>query len=122
MLMRRLTSLAPCAVTVLLLTACGSAAPQTGSSTQQAQQPPSQPTSQAQQPTDTVTGTITWPDGNLAANAQVYFNNYEPGFTGNGWTARENGSSYQDLQIPADGSYSLPGCPCADLTAYLLVP
>ena len=65
-----------------------------------------------------VTGTVTWPDGNPAANASVYFYNYDPGFTASGWSDGE----YQVQQLPADGSYSLPGCPCQDLTAYLYVP
>jgi hypothetical protein len=65
-----------------------------------------------------VTGTVTWPDGNPAANASVYFYNYDPGFTAGGWSDGE----YQVQQLPADGSYSLPGCPCQDLTAYLYVP
>jgi hypothetical protein len=65
-----------------------------------------------------VTGTVTWPDRNPAANASVYFYNYDPGFTASGWSDGE----YQVQQLPADGSYSLPGCPCQDLTAYLYVP
>jgi hypothetical protein len=65
-----------------------------------------------------VTGTISWPDGHLAANASVYFYNYDPGFSASGWYDGE----YQVQQLSADGSYSLPGCPCQDLTAYLYVP
>jgi len=65
-----------------------------------------------------VTGTVTWPDGHPAANASVYFYNYDPGFSASGWSDGE----YQVQQLPADGSYSLPGCPCQDLTAYLYVP
>jgi hypothetical protein len=65
-----------------------------------------------------VTGTISWPDGHLAANASVYFNTYDPGFSASGWYDGE----YQVQQLSADGSYSLPGCPCQDLTAYLYVP
>ena len=65
-----------------------------------------------------VTGTVTWPDGHPAANASVYFYNYDPGFSATGWSDGE----YQVGQVSADGSYSLPGCPCADLTAYLYVP
>jgi hypothetical protein len=65
-----------------------------------------------------VIGTITWPDGNPAANASVYFYNYDPGFTATGWYDGQ----YQVQQLPADGSYSISGCPCQDLTAYLYVP
>jgi hypothetical protein len=66
-----------------------------------------------------VTGTVTWPDGHPAANASVYFYNYDPGFTASGgWYDGE----YQVQQLPADGSYSLPDCPCQDLTAYLYIP
>jgi hypothetical protein len=65
-----------------------------------------------------VTGTVTWPDGHAAANASVYFYNYDPGFSASGWSDGE----YQVQQLAADGSYSLPGCPCQDLTAYLYVP
>jgi hypothetical protein len=66
----------------------------------------------------TVTGTVIWPDGNAAANASVFFYNYDPGFTASGWS---NGQ-YEVQQLPADGSYSLSGCPCQDLTAYLYIP
>ena len=66
----------------------------------------------------TVTGTVTWHDGNPAANASVYFYNYDPGFTAVGWSNGE----YEVQQLPADGSYSLSGCPCQDLTAYLYIP
>ncbi len=66
----------------------------------------------------TVTGTVTWPDGHPAANASVFFYNYDPGFSASGWSDGE----YQVKQLPADGSYSLPDCPCQDLTAYLYVP
>ncbi len=65
-----------------------------------------------------VTGTITWPDGQPAANASVYFFNYDPGFSASGWYDGESGVQ----QLPADGSYSLSGCPCQDLTAYLYIP
>lgn len=65
-----------------------------------------------------VTGTVTWPDGQPAANASVYFYNHDPGFSASGWSDGE----YQVQQLPADGSYSLPDCPCQDLTAYLYVP
>jgi hypothetical protein len=65
-----------------------------------------------------VTGTVTWPDGQPAANASVYFYNYDPGFSANGWYDGEYGVQ----QLPADGSYSLGGCPCQDLTAYLYIP
>ena len=70
-----------------------------------------------------VTGTVTWPDGHPAADASVYFNNHETGFSGSGWSQHDSANSwYQVQQLPADGSYSLPACPCGDLTAYLLVP
>jgi hypothetical protein len=70
-----------------------------------------------------VTGTVTWPDGSPAANASIYFNNHETGFSGSGWSQHDSANSwYQVQQLPADGSYSLPGCPCGYLTAYLLVP
>lgn len=65
-----------------------------------------------------VTGTVTWPDEHPAANASVYFYNYDPGFNPVGWSDGE----YEVQQLPADGSYSLTGCPCQDLTAYLYIP
>lgn len=65
-----------------------------------------------------VTGTVTWPDGHPAANASVYFYNYDPGFNPVGWSDGE----YEVQQLPADGSYSLTGCQCQDLTAYLYIP
>jgi hypothetical protein len=65
-----------------------------------------------------VTGTVTWHDGQPAANASVYFFNYDPGFSASGWYDGESGVQ----QLPADGSYSLTGCPCQDLTAYLYIP
>jgi len=65
-----------------------------------------------------VTGTVTWPDGHPAANASVYFYNYDPGFSASGWYD----GKYGVQQLPADGSYSLGGCPCKDLTAYLYIP
>jgi hypothetical protein len=65
-----------------------------------------------------VTGTVTWHDGQPAANASVYFFNYDPGFSASGWYDGESGVQ----QLPADGSYSLSGCPCQDLTAYLYIP
>ena len=76
-----------------------------------------------------VTGIVTWPDQNPAVNASVYFSNSDPGFSGNGWSQGEDSNGnwdgtwyYQISQLPADGSYSLPGCPCADLTAFLDLP
>jgi hypothetical protein len=80
-----------------------------------------------------VTGTVTWPDGNPAANASIYFENRDlaacinnpNGFTGAGWSVGDSCNYfYQYLQLPAagGGSYSLQGCPCANLTAYLYVP
>jgi hypothetical protein len=104
--MRYRTALTASAVTVLMLSSCG-----LSSSSQPTNPPP--PSS-----SDAVIGTVTWPDGNAAANASVYFYNYEPGFTADGWSNGE----YQVQQLPADGSYSLTGCPCAKLTAYLYVP
>ena len=73
---------------------------------------------------DSVTGTVKWPDGNPAAGASVYFNNHDAGFdgSGSGWSQGQNGNWSEKLQLPANGSYSLSGCPCADLTAYLYVP
>jgi len=65
-----------------------------------------------------VTGTISWPNGDPAAGASVYFYNYDPGFTPVGWSDGQ----YEVQQLPADGSYSLGGCPCQDLTAYVYVP
>ena len=41
---------------------------------------------------------------------------------GSGWSQHDSANSWYRQQLPADGSYSLPGCPCADLTAYLFVP
>lgn len=76
------------------------------------------PTSGGASSSGSVTGTVTWPDGQPAANASVYFYNYDPGFSASGWSDGE----YQVQQLPADGSYSLPDCPCQDLTAYLYVP
>ncbi len=67
-----------------------------------------------------VTGTVTWPDGQPAAGASVYFYDYEPQIsldTG-GWS---NGK-YAVPTLPSDGSYSLTGCPCNDLTAYIYLP
>jgi len=65
-----------------------------------------------------VTGTVTWPDGHPAASASVYFYNYDPRFSASGWYD----GKYEVQQLAADGSYSLPDCPCKDLTAYLYVP
>jgi len=67
-----------------------------------------------------VTGTVTWPDGHPAANASVYFYDHEPQFsaTADGWSDGKYGVE----QLPSNGSYSLGGCPCGDLTAYLYVP
>jgi hypothetical protein len=65
-------------------------------------------------------------------NASVYFSNNDSGFSGDGWSqgVDSNGNwdgtwYYKQLsqdRLPADGSYSLPGCPCGDLIAYLYVP
>src|SRR6185437_6843552 len=88
-LMRYLTALIASAVTVLMLAACGSStssfsSPGLPPSSQQPSSPPST-ISQPQSSSDAVTGTVSWPDGNPAANASVYFNNHDPGFSGNGW-------------------------------------
>jgi hypothetical protein len=88
--------------------------------------PPPLPTSQQPDPSpsgtsnDAVTGTVSWPDGQPAAGASVYFYDYEPQIsldTG-GWS---NGK-YAVPTLPSDGSYSLTGCPCTDLTAYIYLP
>ena len=68
----------------------------------------------------TVTGTVSWPDGTPAAGASVYFYDYEPQIsldTG-GWS---NGK-YWVPKLGSDGGYSLSGCPCNDLTAYVYLP
>ena len=124
--MRYLKALTVSAATALMLAACGSSAPSPSApgpspSSQQPSPPPST-TSQPQSSSDAVTGTVTWPDGHPAVNASVYFDNHDPGFSGSGWSQGENGNWYQQQQLPADGSYSLPGCPCGDVTAYLYVP
>lgn len=117
--MRYLTTLAVSAVVILAVPACGSfAAPRATSSiplpspARQASSP--QANLPEQRPDAAVTGTITWPDGNLAANTQVlwYLGGYKPD------RARE----LAEAHIPADGSYSLTGCPCSALTGYLHVP
>ena len=135
--MRYLTALAVSAVSVLALAACGSSTPSSfspgpppsaqppsppPSPTSQPPSPPPSPTSQPQSSSDAVTGTVTWPDGKPAVSASVYFNNHETGFSGSGWSQHDSANSWYRQQLPADGSYSLPGCPCADLTAYLFVP
>jgi hypothetical protein len=88
--------------------------------------PPPPPTSQQPDPlpsstsNEAVTGTVSWPDGQPAAGASVYFYDYEPQIsldTG-GWS---NGK-YSVPTLPSDGSYSLIGCPCNDLTAYIYLP
>ena len=120
--MRYLTALAVWAVTILTLAACGSSSTQTAppgpppSSTPKSSGPP--PSSAPPSQGDAVTGTITWPDGHPASNASVYFYNHDPGFSAIGWSDGQ----YQVLQLAADGSYSLVGCPCGNLTAYLYVP
>ena len=117
--MRYLTMLAVSAAAILALAACGSSSPSTipplapeGQSGPTATSPPTQG--------DAVTGTVTWPDGNRAAGASVYFYDYEPQIsleTG-GWS---NGR-YSVPTLSSDGSYSLSGCPCSDLTAYIYLP
>ncbi len=115
--MRYLTVLAVSAAAILALAACGSSSPSTI--------PPLAPESQSG-PTatsapaqgDAVTGTVTWPDGHPAVGASVYFHNHDPGFIACGWPDGE----YTVEPLPADGSYALGGCPCADLTAYIYLP
>jgi len=58
---------------------------------------------------------VTWPDGNLAANVEVYFvegdwhvDTYQPDLT--------------TPQLGQDASYGIDNCPCQGLTAYLYVP
>jgi hypothetical protein len=89
-LMRHLTRLAVSAATILTLMACGSS-------------------SQG----DAVTGTVTWPDGRLAANAQVYW--YVGGYS------LDSPVDYAISHVHTDGSYSIGGCPCSPLTGYLFV-
>jgi hypothetical protein len=104
-------------LTVGTLAACGSSP--------SSPPPPPPPTSQQPGPppssaSDAVTGTVSWPDGQLAAGASVYFYDYEPQIsleTG-GWS---NGT-YWVPTIHSDGTYSLSGCPCNDLTAYIYLP
>lgn len=114
-------------LTVGALAACGSSTPDLPPPPPPtSQQPVPPPTSQQPVPTpsstsnDAVAGTVRWPDGQPAAGASVYFYDYEPQIsldTG-GWS---NGT-YQVQQLPANGSYSLSGCPCNDLTAYIYLP
>jgi hypothetical protein len=116
--MRYLTVLAVSAATILALAACSSTSTSTTS-----QGPPvsssGPPTTSSQSTQDgAVTGTVTWPDGHPAAGASVYFYNHDPGFTASGWSDGE----YQVQQLRTDGFYSLVGCPCGDLTAYLYIP
>jgi hypothetical protein len=81
-----------------------------------------------------VTGTTTWPNGDSAAGAKVYFLNYDPshpdsGLT-DGWSEAHSfdtglpdpNGRYSVQNVSASGTYSLRGCPCSDLTAYLFVP
>lgn len=119
--MRYLTILAVSAAATLALAACGSSSPATippltpdSPSGSTATSPAAPTASQG----DAVTGTVTWPDGHPAVGASVYFYNHDPGFTASGWSDGE----YQVEPLPADGAYSLGGCPCADLTAYLYLP
>jgi hypothetical protein len=116
--------LAVSGMTLLVLTACGSAASQQPVSSQP-------PVPSQQSATDLVSGIVTWPDQNPAVNASVYFSNFDSAFNGNGngWSPGQGSSGswdgtwyYQVNQLPADGSYSLPGCPCANLTAFLDLP
>ena len=105
--MRYLKSIVVLAVAVLALAAC-SATPNPGPG------PGPAPAN------GTVTGTVSWPDGNLAAGASVYFYDYEPqlSIVTDGWSD----GTYEVQPLGADGSYSLPGCPCNDLTAYIYLP
>jgi hypothetical protein len=108
------------------LAACGSSATSLPPPPPPVSQPPPPPASQQPDPppsstsNDAVTGTVSWPDGQPAAGASVYFYDYEPQIsldTG-GWS---NGK-YWVPTLPSDGSYSLGGCPCNDLTAYIYLP
>ena len=108
------------------LAACGSSTTSLPPPPPPTSQPPPPPTSQQPDPppsntsNDAVTGTVSWPDGQPAAGASVYFYDYEPQIsldTG-GWS---NGK-YAVPTLPSDGSYSLTGCPCNDLTAYIYLP
>jgi hypothetical protein len=69
-----------------------------------------------------VTGTVSWPDGNPAANADVYFYNYQPTVLGAGWSGDYVDGYYEVVPVQSNGSYSLGGCPCGDLSAYLYIP
>ena len=103
--MRYLATLAVSALAVCVLAACrASSAPGAA--------PPAAAAPRA--PGGLVTGTITWPDGHPAADTQVFW--YPGGYTPD--PARPPAES----QIPADGGYSLAGCPCSQLTGYLHVP
>lgn len=63
---------------------------------------------------DGVTGTISWPNGDPAANTQVYW--YLGGYSA------DSPTSVEQQQIPADGTYALTQCPCSGLTGYLYLP
>jgi hypothetical protein len=108
--MRHLTTLAASAVTILTLAACGSSPAPT------VPQPPGSPGLAPGRPlsADLVTGTVTWPNGDLAGNTQVYW------FVG-GYRL-DSPVDYAISPVSADGRYSLGGCPCAPLTGYLFVP
>lgn len=119
--MRYLTILAVSAAAILALAACGSSSPATiPPLTPDSQSGPTATSPAAPTATqgDAVTGTVTWPDGHPAVGASIYFYNHDPGFVASGWSDGE----YQVEPLPADGAYSLGGCPCADLTAYLYLP
>lgn len=103
--MRYLATLAVSALAVSVLAAC-SASSAPGAA------PPAAAAPRA--PGGLVAGAITWPDGHPAANTQVFW--YPGGYTPD--PARPPAES----QIPADGGYSLAGCPCSQLTGYLHVP
>jgi hypothetical protein len=123
--MRALTALVLLAVVSLSLAACG------GSPSPAPTQPPQPPPASTQpgsnqSPAATqsgaVTGTVSWPDGNLAVNADVYFYNFQPTVLGNGWSGDYTDGYYAVVSVQNDGTYSLTGCPCADLSAYLYIP
>ena len=117
--MRYPALLASSALTVLMLVGCGSSNHSTTPSGPPASVPqqtsaaaPPQTSAAAPPQTSAVTGTISWPDGNPAANTQVYW--YNGGYSAD--------SQSEPSQIPADGSYSITGCPCSQLTGYLYIP
>lgn len=92
----------------------GSSQP-SGSSGGSSQQPSGSSGSSPQQPAgDAVTGTISWPNEDPAANTQVFW--YLGGFSS------DSPNPLDQQQVPPDGSYSLTQCPCSDLVGYLYLP